>query len=178
MSCGCYSRNVSYPKKPEITVNKELLKVLRVIGEEVVQIVEEATVTIPVGSIKIDKIHAVLQGETVDHVFKNKIVKQGTFNVNIFYVGADNIVHHTNTLVPFMAVADIPGVCPDNIYLHIQNHVLDIDTDYTWNESTGELIIKLVAHILIKVTEWTQLEVVTGIDVYPRYNTSGRVYYD
>lgn len=177
MNC-CSSVSVVSQPKPRINVTKERVKVLRVIGEEIVQVVEEATVAVPVGSIKIDKLHAVLQGEMVDHIFKNKIVKQGTFNVNVFFVGPDNIVHHTNVLVPFMAVADIMGVCPDNMFLHIQNHVLDVDTDYTWNEATGEVIIKLVAHILIKATEWVQIDVVTGIDFFPKLNTSGRVIFD
>jgi len=35
----------------------------------------------------------------------------------------------------------------------------------------------VVAHILVKVSEWTQLEVVTKVDVFPKVNASSRIDY-
>ncbi|HBK68977.1 MAG TPA: hypothetical protein DDZ91_10070, partial [Firmicutes bacterium] len=73
-------------QKQNLVLNTERLKVLRVIGERVAQVVVESEV--PIDAIKIDKIEAQL-GPFEDHVFKNKVVKQGTIHKQIFYVDSD-----------------------------------------------------------------------------------------
>jgi hypothetical protein len=162
--------------RPQFDVKTERIKVLRVIGEKVGQLVANGNIII--NALKIDRIHAEL-GEVVDHIFKDKIVKQGFMHKQIFYVGLDGIVRHLTEDIPFMLTVDIPGVDPDNIFLEVQNYLLDIDTDYTLIPATidtpGTLIQKVVARLLVKVSEWTQLDVVTKVDVYPKINSSGRI---
>ncbi|HOP75828.1 MAG TPA: DUF3794 domain-containing protein [Bacillota bacterium] len=165
--------------KPYIKTKTERIKTLKVIGEKVGQVVVENSV--PINAIKIDRINAELK-ETTDHIFKNKVVKQGIIHKQIFYVDPDNVVRHTSEDIPFMLTVDIPGVCPDNPYLDVQNYLLDIDVDYTLNPpcSPGEpatLIQKVVAHILVKVSEWVQLDVITKVDIFPKINSTTACFY-
>ncbi|HYH01630.1 MAG TPA: DUF3794 domain-containing protein [Bacillota bacterium] len=171
---SCCSKVVS--PKQEIKVSTERIKVLRVIGEKVGQVVVEGS--IPINAIKIDKINAELR-EVVDHIFKDKVVKQGIIHKQIFYVDPSGIVRHTTEDIPFMLTVDIKGVDPHNGFLDVQNHLLDIDTDFTLTPGTevcpGTLMQKVVAHILVKVSEWTQMDVVTKVDIFPKFNSSGRI---
>lgn len=164
---SCYSNEIS--PKQKVKVNTERIKALRVIGEKVGQVVVEGS--IPIDAIKIDRINAELR-EVVDHVFKNKVVKQGIIHKQIFYVDQEGIVRHTTEDIPFMLTVDIPGVDPHNPFLEVQNHLLDIDTDFTLTPATedtpGTLMQKVAAHILVKVSEWTQMDVVTKVDIFPK----------
>lgn len=150
----------------------ERLKVLKVIGENVAQVeLENST---PINAVKIDRIVASVKDVT-DHVFKNKIVKQGTIHKQIFFVDHGGFVREMNENVPFMVGVDIPGVCPDNPFLEIQNHLLDIETDFnlvpsSCHEETGLLIQKIVARFLVKVSEWVQLDVVVKPSVCTKIN--------
>lgn len=156
----------------------ERIKVLKVIGEAVAQIVVEAEV--PINAIKIDHITARLD-RVEDRVFENKVVKQGFIHKQVFFVDPDNFVRHMAEDIPFMIAVDIPGVHPgENV--DVQNHLIDIDTNFRLVPSNhpgkhpdGEhpselpsghraiLSQKVVAHVLVKVSEWTQLDVVTGL---------------
>ena len=167
--------NIVTPQR-QVKTTTERIKVLRVIGEKVGQVVVEGSIRI--NAIKIDKINAELR-DVVDHVFRNKVVKQGIIHKQVFYVDLDNNVRHTTEDIPFMLTVDIPGVDPDNGFLDVQNHLLDIDTDYILTPGTctdpGTLMQKVVAHILVKVSEWTQLDVVTKVDIFPKVNSLNQI---
>lgn len=158
-----------------VTMKTERLKVLKVVGEKVAQVVLENDVCID--AIKIDKIDAML-GPFEDHVFKNKVVKQGVIHKQVFYVDHDNVVRHMAEDVPYMLTVDIPNVRPGDD-VEVQNHLQDIDVDYQLipgepgKKST--LRQKIVAHILVKVSEWTQVDVVTDVKVFPRVNSMHRI---
>jgi hypothetical protein len=162
--------------EPEVRVKTERVKVLRVIGEQIAQIVVEGSLSI--NAIKIDRIHAEIR-EAEDHIFINKVVKQGIIHKQIFYVDLEGIVRHTTEDLPFMVSVDIPGVDPNNGFLDVQNHQLDIATDFSLVPATvgsiGTLTQKVVAHVLIKASEWTQLDVITKVDVFPKVNCAGRI---
>lgn len=161
--------------KPQLKLNTERIKVLKVIGEEIGQVLLENS--LPINAIKIDRINAELK-ESTDHIFCNKIVKQGIIHKQIFYVDPDNNVRHTSEDVPFIVAVDIPGVDPKNPYLEIQNHLLDIDVEHILtpakHDGVANLNQKVVAHILIKVSEWVELEVVTKADIFPKIGTSDK----
>lgn len=139
------------------------IKTLRVIGENTAQIVVENEV--PLRAIKIVKIDASL-GPTTDHVFQNKVVKQGTIIKQIFYVDPDNFVRHLHEEVPFMVSVDIPGIAPSD-RVEVQNYLIDIDTDYSLGflepAEPPMLRQKVVAHVLVKVSEWSQLDVMARV---------------
>lgn len=157
--------------RDDFTVKTERLKTLRVVGEGIAQVVVENEVYID--AIKIDKIDATL-GPTEDHVFYNKVVKQGTIHKQIFFVDSNNFVRHMAEDIPFMVTVEIPGVKPSD-YIEVQNHLIDVETDYQLipvtqtpddDENNGRLAVlrqKVVAHVLVKVSEWTQIDVVTDV---------------
>lgn len=154
--------------KNGMTLTTERLKVLKVVGEEVAQVVVENEV--PIDAIKIDKIDATLR-ETEDHVFENKVVKQGIIHKQVFFVDSNNFVRHVAEDIPFMIAVDIPGVKPGP-FVDVQNHLIDIDTDYQLVPSCSKdkiavLRQKVVAHILVKVSEWSQVDVVTNVQIFP-----------
>lgn len=162
-------------RKNNLVLTTERLKVLRVIGERVAQVVLESET--PINAVKIDKIDASL-GPFEDHVFENKVVKQGIIHKQVFYVDCDNFVRHIAEEIPYMLTVEIPGVKPSD-FVEIQNHLLDIDTDYQLVPgSSGELATlrqKVVAHILVKASEWSQVDVVTNVQSFPKINTMQRV---
>jgi hypothetical protein len=156
MSCCCQPSS-----NPITTLTTERLKVLKVIGESIGQVVVENNVRID--AVKIDHIDASVKDIT-DHIFTNKIVKQGTIHKQIYYVDPDGMVREANEKVPFVLAVDIPGVERDNPFLEIENILLNIETDFVLtpvsHHEHGELKVKIVAHFLVKVSEWVQLEVV------------------
>ena len=174
MSGYCYSPVTG---KQQVRAKTEKIKVLKVVGEKVGQVVVESNTKI--NAVKIDRIIADIRDVT-DHVFKNKVVKQGVIHKQVFYVDPDGVVRELQERIPFMMTVDIPGI-EKTPFTDVQNHLLDIDTDYVLEPATGaeygNLMQKVVAHILVKVSEWTQMEVVTKVDLFPKVNASGRMDY-
>lgn len=172
MSCFCHT-NVS--SKQQVRTTTERVKVLRVVGETIAQVVVEGTISI--NAVKIDRIIAELRDVT-NHVFKNKVVMQGIIHKQVFYVDPEGIVREIGENIPFMIAVDIPGV-EKTPFTDVQNHLLDIDTDFVLTPATrtgpGRLMQKVVAHILVKVSEWTQMDVVTKVDIFPKVNSSSRI---
>lgn len=166
-------------KKQDLVLDFERLKVLRVIGEKVAQVVLESET--PIDAIKIDKIDARL-GPFEDHVFDNKVVKQGVIHKQVFYVDHDNYVRHISEELPYMLSVDIPGLKASD-YVDVQNYLVDIDTDYHLepcraHDQGAKAILrqKVVAHILVKVSEWAQVDVVTGVHLFPKINSMQRAH--
>ena len=124
MSCCCCCQ----PSSNQLVIlTTERLKVLKVIGENIGQMVVENTAEI--NAVKIDRIIASVKDVT-DHVFTNKIVKQGIIHKQVFYVDPTGIVREVNENVPFMLAVDIAGVERENQFLDIENTVLNIETDF------------------------------------------------
>ena len=144
-----------------ITLTTERLKVLKVIGERIGQIVVENKEEIQ--AAKIERIEASVRDVT-DHIFTEKIVKQGTIHEQVFYVDLNGIVRETHQNVPFVLAVDIPGVERENPWLEIEDKVLKIETDYSLipasHQEQGILKQKIVVDFLVKVSEWVQLDVV------------------
>lgn len=162
----------------DLNVRTERIKVLKVVGEAVGQVVLENSTCI--NAVKIDRINAKLL-DTTDHLFRNKVVKQGTILKEIFYVDPEGVVRFKSEKIPFMLTVDIPGLKPDP-FIEVQNHLLDIEVDYHLTPPRycipGCLQQKIVAHILVVAAEWTQLDVVTKADfvIKPKIPSSRVVY--
>ncbi len=167
MSCCC-NRSSS---NQMVTLTTERLKVLKVIGEKIGQVVVENTVEIP--AVKIAHIDASVKDVT-DHIFTDKIVKQGFIHKQVYYVDPDGIVREMNENVPFILTVDIPGVERDNPWLEIEDKVLKIETDYTLHHGSCHepaiLKQKIVADFLVKVSEWVQLDVFVKPNFFAKIN--------
>jgi hypothetical protein len=157
MSCCCTRQSINQLT----TLTTERLKVLKVIGERIGQVVVENKAEIH--AVKIDRIEASVKDVT-DHIFTDKIVKQGVIHSQIFYVDPNGFVRETSDNVPFILAVDIPGVIKENPWLEIEDKLLKIETDYTLVPETcnepGILKHKIIADFLVKVSEWVQLDVV------------------
>ena len=152
----------------------ERIKTLKVIGEAVGQVVVENQIRI--NAVKIDRIKVEL-GDLTDHLFKNKVVKQGVIIKDIFFVDRKGILRSITEKIPFLLTVDIPGFKP-NPLMEVQNHLLDIDVDFSLTPATqcrpGCLRQIIVAHILVVAAEWVQLDVVTGVEQFPKISLSNR----
>lgn len=172
MGCFCHT---AISSNQQVRLTTERVKVLKVVGEAVGQVVVEGSISI--NAVKIDRIIASVIDVT-DHVFKDKVVKQGTIHKQIFYVDPCGIVREVGENIPFMLTVDIPGV-ERTPFTEVQNHVLDIDTDFVLTPASeckhGTLMQKVVSHILVKVSEWTQLDVVTKVDIFPKMNAMNTI---
>ena len=159
-------------------IETERIKVLKVVAEAIGQLVIDNVTCI--NAIKIDRISAHLV-DSSDHLFENKVVKQGTIRKEIFYVDPTNRLRYKAEDVPFMLTVELPGFKP-SAFTEVQNHLLAIDVDYSLTPANqcipGCLRQKIVADILVKASEWTQLDVVTRVDIFPKVSvgTSGCVY--
>ena len=153
----------------QLNVKTERIKVLKVVGERIGQLVVQKKT--PTCAVKIDRITAKL-GDFTDHLFNNKIVKQGTIIKEVFFVDRKGVLRFLAEEIPFTIAVDIPGFRPGSL-TEVQNHLLDIDVDFQLTPATrlrpGCLRQIIVAHILFVAAEWTQLDVVTKIS--PKLNT-------
>jgi len=160
----------------EINVVTERIKVLKVIGEAIGQLALENSTCI--NAVKIDRINAKLH-EATDHLFENKVVKQGVIRKEIFFVDPEGVVRFKAEDIPFMLAVDIPGFRP-NAFSHVQNHLLDIDVDFNLtpprNCIPGCLQQKIVTHILVIAAEWKQLDVVTKVGLPPKISSPRVIY--
>jgi hypothetical protein len=167
MSC-CFNQSSG---NQLVTLTTERLKVLRVIGEKIGQVLVENTIEIP--AVKIDRIEASVKDVT-DHIFTDKIVKQGFIHKQVFYVDPAGMVREINENVPFVLAVDIPGVERDNPWLEIEDKLLKIETDYTLHPGAchepATLKQKIVADFLVKVSEWVQLDVVVKPSFFTKVN--------
>lgn len=159
----------------ELFVEKQRIKTLKVVGEAVGQLVLNNTTCI--NAIKIDRIKAHLL-ESRDHLFKGKVIKEGTIRKEVFYVDQKNRVRYLEEDIPFTLVVGIPGFKP-NAFTEVQNHLLDIDINYCLTPARqcipGCLRQQIVGHILVKAAEWIQLDIVTDVKKFPQIS-SGRTF--
>ncbi|MFY9196982.1 MAG: DUF3794 domain-containing protein [Bacillota bacterium] len=96
------------------------------IGEAEVQTVKRTAFPVPKCGFPAKKIIAVHVEvvDTTDTIFKNKVVKEGVFQVDIIYASCDGLVHHVCHEIPFMTSAHIKCVRPG---MHVQNEVIDTE---------------------------------------------------
>ncbi|SJZ38688.1 DUF3794 domain-containing protein [Selenihalanaerobacter shriftii] len=166
------------------------LKSLRVIGEEVAQVVESTFIfTGEDNDIRVYDVD--LEIINFDYyLFKDKVVLQGEIHANgIFYYlnlecdsDENNELFHCSFNLPFETEVEIEGLKPglkmgDRLILpvqdaentlDIQNYVLELDyrVDYghRLSECKDDTFAKLVvlARILVKASRWEQTEVCTN----------------
>ena len=156
LQLGIFGHMLKSERQVDTSMWKKVrIKAERVVGEKVVQLVEAADVPLP-DAKKVDRVVASLVHVT-DHVFPNKVVKQGIIHKQIFWVDADDFVRHTGVDIPFVVTADIPGTQPGHI---IENFLQDLFVDFKLCD--GVLLEKVVAHILVKVAALEQIDVLTS----------------
>ncbi len=165
---------------PLFDLKTERLKVLKVIGEKANQLELKSATCL--NAIKIDRIKAKLL-KANSKLVGDKVITEGIIRKEIFYVDPHNFLRFTTEDLPFVLVTEFPGVKPDPWH-EIQIHLKDIDVSYTLHPARGCLPGCLrqivVAHFKVVVAKWSQVDVVTGAKLSPRFwpgSTVGRSYY-
>lgn len=160
-------------RNKKMTTNN--IKTLRVIGEEVMQITEGSTVTLtnPADSIINVELSVI---NVTEHIFRDKVVKQGDIHANIIYKGTDGTVYHDSANLPFEEEVEIGGLVsgikfngrvrvpvqdPEATTLDVENFVLELDSDVTLTAPTT-VTLKVLARILVKVSRVEQMDVFTN----------------
>lgn len=136
----------------------ELIKTPVVIGENVIQRMEVTDLSLELPAIKVRDINATIIDLETD-VITDKVIIQGTIHKQIFYVGADNIIHHQTEEIDFSYFIDIPGAEPG----------MDVLIEPTIEHVVSRLIFdgtvlhqKVVLQFFVKVLSIQQLIVETG----------------
>jgi len=159
------------------------VKALRVIGEEIMQITEGTTIDLTNTPDSIIDVQLSVINVT-DHIFRDKVVKQGDIHINVIYKGTDGTVYHDSTNVSFEEEVEIGGLVPginvngqvrvpvqdaEATTLDVQNFVLELDSDFILSNST--ITVKALARILVKVSRWEQMDVfINGQDGVFRFS--------
>lgn len=131
----------------------EEFKLLKVIGEEIVQVVDETIDELDFPVAEVLDVEFELNNVT-DHAFKDKVVKQGTICKRVVYCDTSGVVRCNFFEIPFEAVAEIPGVDP-KLELEFQNKLVNAETDFEKiNDQT--ILQKVVFDIKIKVSHFVQ----------------------
>jgi hypothetical protein len=131
-----------------------LLKLDTVIGENTNQILVENVFTLPIPTVKIREIIAVIKDLTTE-VINDKVVIQGILHKQIFFIGEDNLEHHQAEDIPFSTFVDIIGTTPGmNVRVDPK-----IETILFELENSATLRQKVVIEFFVKVTETQQLSV-------------------
>ncbi|HEX3044548.1 MAG TPA: DUF3794 domain-containing protein [Bacillota bacterium] len=131
-----------------------LLKLDTVIGENTNQILVENVFTLPLRTVKIREIIAVIKDLTTE-VINDKVVIQGILHKQIFFIAEDNLEHHQAEDIPFSTFVDIIGTTPGmNVRVDPK-----IETILFELEDATTLRQKVVIEFFVKVTETQQLSV-------------------
>lgn len=131
----------------------EKFKLLKVIGEEVVQVVSDTVDELDCPAREILEFNFELLN-TTDHAFTDKVVKQGVIRKRVLYCDVEGTTRCQFIDIPFTAVAEIPGVDPE-LELEFQNKLVLAETDYTLLDPQT-LSEKVVFEIMIKVSYYVQ----------------------
>ena len=151
-----------------ITVEKELLKVDSVVGEDRLGQTINPKFTLPITAKKIFKILPTVRDVSAE-IKQDTVIVRGTIHKQIFLVDEGDLVRHAAEDVPFTKTIDIPGA---KTGMEVQVSVKVVVEDFElYHPPSRELRQNLILDIFVKVTETLQIYVVTavtgpGIEVY------------
>ena len=151
-----------------IRVEKRLLKVDAVVGEDTVRQALPVTVTLPITAKKIFRIIPSVRNVTAE-VRQGVVIVRGIVHKQVFLVDEGDLVRHAAEDIPFTKTVPIPGVLPGQ---QAQVNVSVALQDFALIDPPSRLLRQdLVLEIFVKVTRIVQLEVVvnvTGIGIIVR----------
>jgi hypothetical protein len=137
--------------------NGPTLYLKRVVGENPTQTLVEADLTLATPAIKIDEIVGSIRDLSIETI-PDKVIVQGIFHKQIFFVDTANIGRHQAEDTPFSFFVDIPGSVPGmNVVVQprIEGIFFNLLSDTLLQE-------KAVLEFFVKVTENVLLPVALG----------------
>ncbi|OCL25763.1 peptidoglycan-binding protein [Orenia metallireducens] len=156
----------------EELVEKELLRIENVVGENTYQVVVEGIIDVPTVKPPIERVLKVEGGALEDknvEITDGAVIVDGEFEVGVMYVAdttADETpgtqpVHFFEGGLTFSEVIDVPDADED------MTSFTDINVkrwDYTITNGNRQVEVRAILEVFVKVTEPKQVMVVTGID--------------
>lgn len=144
----------------DLKVEKKLLKVESVIGEDRVSDVIKNTVELPITAKKIFQIVSELRDIQAE-VKRNVVIVRGIVHKQIFLVDEGDLVRHVSEDVPFSVAVNVPGARPG---LNVQVDVNAIVDQFELIKPPSKKLRQtIILDIFVKVTETVQIDVVTNV---------------
>ncbi|UNC91782.1 SafA/ExsA family spore coat assembly protein [Candidatus Contubernalis alkaliaceticus] len=144
----------------DLKVEKKLLKVESVIGEDRVSEVIKNTVELPITAKKIFQIVSEVR-DVKTEIKRDIVIVRGIVHKQIFLVDEGDLVRHVAEDVPFSVAVNIPGARDG---LNVQVDVNAIVDDFELiRPPSKKLRQNIILDIFVKVTETLQIEVVTNV---------------
>ncbi|MDN5331023.1 MAG: hypothetical protein PWP45_248 [Tepidanaerobacteraceae bacterium] len=149
-----------------VRLEKELVKVDQVVGEDEAQTVVEGLIVLPYGKPDIERVLSVeaeVNTENLDiNVIDDKVVIEGTIDVEALYVGKvpaeSQPVHFVEGTVDFSFFVKIPGA-RKNMDVKVKARVEHVQ--FSHNDSRPrEIDVRIIVEFFVKVTKRVQLEIV------------------
>ncbi|NLX89996.1 MAG: DUF3794 domain-containing protein [Firmicutes bacterium] len=142
----------------DLIVERKLLKVERVIGEDTVKETVESEISLPFKVQKVFDVHATII-DTETEVREGGVLVTGTIHKQLFVVDKGDLVRHEDEDVPFQIFVEIPGAKKD-FNAQVDVNILSVDADLINSETVRQVV---VLDIFVKVTKTEQVEVVVDV---------------
>ncbi|HHY47978.1 MAG TPA: DUF3794 domain-containing protein [Firmicutes bacterium] len=148
-----------------VDVEKRLLKVQDVVGEDTAQVMLKESLQVPREKPNIDRIIRIDESVKVEEtrIIAGKAIVEGTIRLQTLYVAqtaeGDQPVHHMDHQVKFTQYVEIPGAEPEMtaevraLVEHVEFEVID-DRSFQ---------VRLLVSVTVKVTEPVQLNIVIDV---------------
>ncbi len=144
----------------DLEVDKKLLKVDSVVGEDRVSETIKKTAELPITAKKIFQIVGEVRDEQTE-VKEDVVIVRGVVHKQIFLVDEGDLVRHVTEDVPFSVTVDIPGAQPD---FDVQVDVEAVVDEFQLEDPPGRNLRQtIVLDIFVKVSEVLQKEVVIDV---------------
>ncbi len=141
-----------------LRVDKQLLKVEKVIGEDTVREVVEAQIQLPFKVIKVfDVIANVIDVQA--EVRQDAVLVTGVIDKQLFVVDKGDLIRHIPEQVSFQALVRVQGARPD-MKVQVQVRIIRVDTELIQPDVIRQVI---VLEIFVKVTVTEQIFVVIDV---------------
>lgn len=149
-----------------VRLDKELVKVDQVVGEDKVQTVVEGSIVLPYGKPDIERVLSVeakVNTENLEiNVIDDKVVIEGAVDVAALYVGKVSAesqpVHFVEGTVDFSAFVKIPGA-RKNMDVRVKARVEHVQFSHK-DARPREIEVRIIVEFFVKVTKRVQLEIV------------------
>jgi len=137
---------------------KPLFKIERVLGEDVVPVVEVSPIELPLPAIKVRAVEVRVMD--VEHqVVPGAVIVTGTLRKKVFFVGVDDIERAFEVEVPFTATAEIAEAEP-GVQVQVQVTVGQVFVQLVGPTPTTQAIQRAALQVFVKVGRSEQFRLI------------------
>ncbi|HHV71909.1 MAG TPA: SafA/ExsA family spore coat assembly protein [Clostridia bacterium] len=153
---------------PGVDLDSQVFSVDAVVGENTTQTQVSNYYVLPKMAVEIFDAKAEFK-KLETEIIKDKVLVEGIIEKQVYYVGADMIVHHTREEVKFDYFVDVPGALPGmDALVRPKIEDLDIDLKIPEGYEIGNRVDQTITlELFAKVTKEKQLNLVTRLEIIP-----------